>query len=43
MLEASRVDLDYDESGFQHMLLDGEDVSREIRLPDHFREALLFK
>ena len=34
VLEASRVDLDYDESGFQHMLLDGEDVSREIRLPE---------
>lgn len=28
------VELDYDETGQQHMLLNGEDVSREIRMPE---------
>ena len=34
VLRSSSVDLDYDETGLQHMLLNGEDVSREIRLPE---------
>ena len=34
VLRSSLVDLDYDETGLQHMLLNGEDVSREIRLPE---------
>ena len=34
VLRTSLVDLDYDDSGLQHMLLNGEDVSREIRLPE---------
>ena len=34
VLRSSLVDLDYDEAGLQHMLLNGEDVSREIRLPE---------
>ena len=34
VLHASRVDLDYDNTGLQHMLLNGEDVSRDIRLPE---------
>ncbi len=34
VLRSSTVDLDYDDTGLQHMLLNGEDVSREIRLPE---------
>ena len=34
ILSASGVDLDYDPSGLQHMFLNGEDVSGEIRLPE---------
>lgn len=34
LLESARVDLDYDAAGLQHMLLNGEDVNREIRLPE---------
>ena len=34
VLLSSSVELDYDETGSQHMLLNGEDVSREIRLPE---------
>ena len=34
VLRSSSVDLDYDETGLQHMLLNGEDVSREIRMPE---------
>ena len=34
ILQSARVDLDYDEDGLQHMLLNGTDVSREIRLPE---------
>ena len=34
VLRSSQVDLDYDDSGLQHMMLNGEDVSSEIRLPE---------
>lgn len=34
VLSSISVDLDYDETGLQHMLLNGEDVSREIRMPE---------
>ena len=34
VLRSISVDLDYDETGLQHMLLNGEDVSREIRMPE---------
>ena len=34
LLRTARVDLDYDAAGLQHMLLNGEDVNREIRLPE---------
>lgn len=34
VLRTCLVDLEYDDSGLQHMLLNGEDVSREIRLPE---------
>lgn len=34
LLQDIRVELDYDEAGFQHMLLNGEDVSGEIRMPE---------
>ena len=34
VLRAARVELDYDCSGRQHMLLDGENVSGAIRLPE---------
>lgn len=33
LLPELRIDVAYDESGAQHMILDGEDVSREIRTP----------
>ena len=29
-----KIDITYDEGGLQHMLLNGEDVSREIRMPE---------
>ena len=34
ILRASKVELDYDCSGRQHMLLNGKNVSGEIRLPE---------
>ena len=34
VLRTSALDLDYDDTGLQHMLLNGEDVSSEIRLPE---------
>jgi cytidylate kinase len=34
LLRSVRVDLDYDAAGLQHMLLNGEDVNREIRMPE---------
>ena len=34
VLRSSQVDLDYDDSGLQHTMLNGEDVSSEIRLPE---------
>lgn len=34
VLQSAAVDLDYDEAGLQHMLLNGNDVSKEIRLPE---------
>jgi len=33
-LPALRIELRYGEDGLQHMLLDGEDVTEEIRLPE---------
>ena len=34
LLKTIRIDMDFDEAGRQKMLLDGKDVSREIRLPE---------
>ena len=34
LLRSAEVELRYGEDGLQHMLLNGEDVSREIRLPE---------
>lgn len=34
LLKTIRIDMAFDEAGRQKMLLDGKDVSREIRLPD---------
>ncbi len=34
LLRSAQVGLDYDASGLQHMLLNGEDVTREIRMPE---------
>lgn len=34
LLKAIRIDMAFDEAGRQKMLLDGKDVSREIRLPE---------
>ncbi|WP_352416079.1 (d)CMP kinase [Oscillibacter ruminantium] len=34
LLRSAEVELRYGEDGFQHMFLNGEDVSREIRLPE---------
>lgn len=39
MLPALRVELRYDETGGQRMLLNGRDVSQEIRLPEISRYA----
>ena len=34
LLKTIRIDMAFDEAGRQKMLLDGKDVSREIRLPE---------
>ena len=34
LLQHAIIDLDYDAAGLQHMFLNGEDVSSEIRLPE---------
>ena len=39
MLPALQVELQYDEAGRQRMLLNGQDVSEEIRLPEISRYA----